>query len=147
MSAESKLLITALHLPLQPMKASRLAETFSVSLFTGNLALLVLRGRVDPTKHTNRFPLTNRWIGSCYHYPRTQEIKLEALNELLGGYGVECIRLEDSWDTFYGDCVASYINLGDTYTPTLLLDHQQNRWRLTDWGSWYEAAEQRRGTA
>jgi len=126
------------------MKASRLAETFNVSIFTGNLALLVLRGRVDPAKHPTRFPLTTRWIGSCYHYPRKQEIKLEALNELLGGYGVEHIRLEDSYDPFYGDCAASYINLGETYTPTLLLDHQQNRWRLIDWGSWYEEAEQRR---
>ena len=123
------------------MKAHRLAETFDVSLFTGNLALLVLRGRIDPTKHPKRFSLTNRWIGSCYHRPDNQSIKLEALNELLGGYGVEYIRLEDSWDPFYGDCAASYINLGDTYTTTLLLDHQQNRWRLIDWGSWYEEAE------
>ena len=123
------------------MKPQRIAETFRVSPFTANLALLIIRGRVNPAEHPRRFPVTDRWIRSCYHQPPRQEIKLEALNELLGTWGVEPIRLEGDWDRYYGDVVASYLNTGDTYAPTLLLDHRRNRWCLTSWGDFYEAAE------
>ena len=122
------------------MKASRIAETFDVSLFDANLALLIMRGKVDATKHPKRFPLTASWIRACYYPPRKSEIKLEALNELLGGYGVEPITVEGRHvDSYYMNTVASYINLGETYAVTLLLDHEHRTWRLTSWGDFYES--------
>lgn len=126
------------------MKASRIAETFQVSSFTANLALLIIRGRVKPEDHPRRFPKTCRWVDQCYNAPRRSEIKLAALDEILGTYGAEALRIEGAWvDRFYGDIVATYLNTGDTYAPTLLLDHESSVWKLTSWGDFYESAEAR----
>jgi hypothetical protein len=126
------------------LSAERLAETFKVSPFTANLALLVLRGRVDPLAHPKRFPRTVDWVNRCCHAPRTAEVKLAALDETLETYGVEGLAVEGAWiDRYHGDIVASYLNTGDTYSPTLLLDHDANRWRLTSWGDFYESVENR----
>ena len=126
------------------MKAARLAEIFDVSLFDANLALLILRGRWTPERSPKRFPRTCRWLDQCFHRPRNSEIKLEALDELLRTCGVEPIRIEGAWiDRYYMDIVASYLNVGETYATTLLLDHEEQRWRLTSWGDFYEANEHR----
>lgn len=122
--------------------ASRISETFDVSPFSANLALLIIRGRVKPADHPGRFPRTAAWLSQCYHRPSSSEIKLAALDELLGTYGVEPIRVPGAWiDRYHGDIVASYLNIGDTYTITLLFDHETSRWKLTSWGDWYEAFE------
>ncbi len=45
--------------------------------------------------------------------------RLEAINDLLGAYGVEAIRGE--WENGYWcDIVAAYCNMGDTYATTVL---------------------------
>jgi hypothetical protein len=122
------------------IKAQNIAEAFDVSLFDANLAILLIRYRINPELHFRRFPQTCRWLNSCYHPPRTIELILEALNELLGGHGVEAIQHEEIYvDRYHGNIVASYINTGDTYSPTILLDHIKNRWRLTTWGDFYES--------
>lgn len=124
------------------MKHTAIADAFGVSRFTGALALLIIRGRVSPEAHLRRFPRTAEWLRQCYHAPRASEVKLAALDELLGAYGVEALRVEGAWvDRYHGDIVASYLNLGDTYATTLLLDHERQRWRLTSWGDFYEARE------
>ena len=124
------------------ISAKRIEETFSVSAFRANLALLVIRGRVDPENHPARFPRTADWIRQCYHAPSTSEIKLSALDELLQTYGVEPLRVPGVWvDRYHGDVVASYLNTGDTYRLTLLLDHESRRWKLTSWGDWLERYE------
>lgn len=43
-----------------------------------------------------------------------------------------------------GDCrdhpaVASYVNFGDTYDTTVLLDHETNRLQITSYGDWVES--------
>lgn len=126
------------------IKASRIAESFRVTSFEANLALLIIRGRIDPLAHPRRFPATARWIGQCYNLPRKSEIKLAALDELLGGCGVEVISDERFYvDSYHGNIVASYVNTGDTYSPTILLDHLSGRYRLTSWGDFYESLESR----
>lgn len=128
------------------MKAERIEEVFRCGLFDANLALLIIRGRVDPAKHPRRFPRAVEWVRSCYHPPRPQALKLAALDELLGTYGVEAIQPEGAWvDRYYGSNVASYLNTGETYAPTLLLDHEQQRWKLTSWGDFLEAWEAKHG--
>jgi hypothetical protein len=124
------------------MKAARLAEIFDVSLFDANLALLIIRGRWQPEHSPKRFPRTCTWLEQCYHRPRNSEIKLAALDELLRTYGVEPIRIEDAFiDRYYYDIVASYLNTGETYATTLLLDHDEQRWTLASWGDFLEANE------
>ena len=124
------------------MKASAIASAFDVSLFDANLALLIMRGRVDVEDHPKRFPVTTSWINACYHRPKSFEIKLEALNELLKGCGVESICVEDRWvDSYCGNTVASYVSVGETYATTILRDNEQCKWKLTSWGDFYEALE------
>lgn len=64
---------------------------------------------------------------------------LEGVNEILEGFGVEYIRSEK--DDQYNAHGAYYVNLGDTYVPTILLDLDRNRVWATSWGDWVEAEE------
>ena len=74
------------------------------------------------------FPVTHRWIRSCYHAPTIREVRMELLNELLNYSGVETIYRErrerrdseDSSGWCSTDTPAFYaLNAGDPYTPTL----------------------------
>ena len=42
--------------------------------------------------------------------------RMNALNDILNGYGVECIRR----DTWTSPPICEYINMGDTYTLTVI---------------------------
>ena len=79
------------------------------------------------------------WVNQCYNKPSHEEMVMCALNEILEGYGVEAIRDEDAWiDNFHMDIVAVYVNMGDTYTTTILLDHEENKYIITSYGDWIE---------
>lgn len=124
------------------MTPETIETAFHCTRFNACLALLIIRGRVNPADHPRRFPKLADWIRQCYHEPRRSEQSLAALDELLGTYGVEPISVEGAWiDRYHGNIVASYLNTGDTYSPTLLLDHGRGRWKLTSWGEWFEAYE------
>jgi len=83
------------------------------------------------------------WVHQCYHKPSHDEMVMCALNEILEGYGVEAIREEDAWvDNFHMDIVAVYVNMGDSYTATILLDHEENEYFVTSYGDWVESREQ-----
>lgn len=75
---------------------------------------------------------------------KKREAVLEHVNKLIGGHGTEVIRDENAWDGYYGDAVAEYVNMGDTYDVTLLYDTRDYEFHLTSWGDWYEAYEQER---
>lgn len=83
-------------------------------------------------RRTNRLPENDR---------------LEEINKLLGGYGTEAIRGE--WQNGYWcDIVAAYVNMGDTYNPTVLQirgDHsfQSSRFIISTWGDFVERNEKR----
>ncbi len=66
---------------------------------------------------------------------------LEEVNRLVDGHGIEAIRDENAWDNYYGDTVALYVNMGDTYETTLLYDTRTHEFQVTSWGDWYEAYE------
>lgn len=74
---------------------------------------------------------------------RDRELKsremLEQADKILDGHGVEYIGSSD--DDMHSAHGAYYVNMGDTYTPTLLLDLDKARVYATDWGSWVEAEE------
>lgn len=62
---------------------------------------------------------------------------LDEANGILDGHGVEHIESEN------GRAEAYYVNMGDTYTPTIILDTKRDRVWATDWGTWMEAEERR----
>lgn len=120
------------------MTANKLSKSLSISLFKANQVLLIIRGRVNPIDYPKRFPKTNKWVSSCYNLPKLNEIRLEAINEVLEGFGTEVIEVEGFIHQYYQGFGASYVNTGDTYSPTILLDHINGVWRLTSWGDWVE---------
>lgn len=75
---------------------------------------------------------------------RKVEEALEEVNKLIGGHGVEAIRDQNAYDNYYGDVIATYVNMGDTYDATLLYDVRNNEFHITSWGDWYEQYEQQR---
>lgn len=62
---------------------------------------------------------------------------MEEANGILDGHGVEYLESDN------GRAEAYYVNMGDTYTPTILLDTKKDRVWATDWGSWVEAEERK----
>lgn len=91
----------------------------------------IVRGAIDP----ETFPSVAAWVRQCYNRPHMAELKLCALNEVLGGYGIEgaCRR----------DCMRSgfsYVNFGDTYDTTVLLIREGDayRWQVSSFGDYLE---------
>lgn len=68
--------------------------------------------------------------------------RMEAINKLLHGYGVEAIRGE--WQNGYWcDIVATYVNMGDTYDTTVMMVRGKSRMDnakiiVTSYGDWIE---------
>ena len=69
---------------------------------------------------------------------------MELANDLLRGYGVEPLRASDHFDNYWGDIVALYVNMGDTYTQTILCDVETGNFYGCSWGDWVEAQERKK---
>jgi len=99
----------------------------------------LLSGKLDP----ETFGSVEDWVRQCFNRPSGDELVMEAANEILGGFGVEGIQIEGAWvDSHHFDIVASYVNMGDTYDATLVLDHETGEYLWTSWGDYVEGYEQ-----
>jgi len=65
---------------------------------------------------------------------KSRDMMTEA-NGLLDGHGVEHLRSRN------GKAEAYYVNRGDTYSTTILLDIGKDRIWVTSWGDWLETEE------
>jgi len=74
-------------------------------------------------------------------YGKNASAFLEKADTAIGGFGVEAVRSEGAWDSYYGDVVAEYVNTGDTYNATLLHDIEDDEIYLTTYGDWVQAWE------
>jgi hypothetical protein len=120
----------------------KFAEAFGPE--RGFAAYRLAKGLDDPRQH----PAVVAWAEKCYHDPRENpqaygECLLTALDAVLGGYGYEPIRGRYV-DRYHQDIQASCVNMGDTYTTTVLLDHETDRLVITSCGDWYERHERNR---
>ena len=66
------------------------------------------------------------------HWRRT--IILDAVNELVGGYGVEALGPRGSFSSG-GSPRYEYVNMGDTYATTLIYRTKTDNLFIGDWGS------------
>lgn len=89
--------------------------------------------REQKTTDKSLFPLTFQWIESCYHCPNWVERVLSCFNEILEGHGVEAIEGES-----FRFPLMAYVNLGDTYQPTLLFCYKSQAFRVQSWGDYVE---------
>lgn len=91
----------------------------------------------------------NDRLSDRYARQSRQEKMLIAFDALFDCHGIEAIRVEGAWvDNYHGDVIASYVNTGDTYCLTLVLDHETGELILTSYGDWleeWEATHEREG--
>ena len=67
---------------------------------------------------------------------------MDAINTILSGYGVESIK-DNRWTSYYCDIGLLYVNMGDTYTPTVIYDTRKGAWMVCSWGDIIEAQPKR----
>lgn len=90
----------------------------------------VLNGEADLLKYES----VCSFVRECFFTPDEEEQQLVALNELMDCFGVESIV-----DKQTQECVARYVNTGDTYAATVVWDMEEREFILTSWGDWFEA--------
>lgn len=97
----------------------------------------LFRGDTEP----DSYQWVAEWIQKCYHAPSMSEQMLEAIAGIIGGFGTEAL-----WPEGWGSLVkpaAVYVNMGDTYVTTIILDNMLRRWRVMSWGDWMEEFEEK----
>lgn len=70
---------------------------------------------------------------SMVHSP--SRYMLQLANDILQGHGIEHVESAN------GRAEAYYVNMGDTYTATILLDTKRSTVLATSWGDWVEKEE------
>lgn len=112
------------------MNIENIAKRLNISLEQATKVKGIINGSINPMEYAES------WVNQCYNMPSKVELKLEALNTILEGFGVEYIEsVDDSYNEAEG---LSYVNLGDTYTATVVFDHSTNTWHYTDYGTLIE---------
>jgi len=76
----------------------------------------ILNGILDP----RTFPMVREWIDACFYDHCSDELKMEAINQVLEGYGIEAVRTTKWKNGFWCDVLCTYINMGDSYIPTII---------------------------
>lgn len=115
----------------------RVANHLSIDHDTAAKVIAIVREQAKP----DEVPATAAWIQQCFHRPSESELKMHALNSILGLFGSEPI-----WG---GGSItrpaAEYLNTGDTYGATIVLDYVAGRFRLSTMGDFVERFERRYG--
>ncbi len=76
----------------------------------------LIAGFIDPKEFSN----VTDWISQCHNEPRDNELIMCAINQVLEGYGIESIRTSKWKNGYWCDILCSYVNMGDSYTPTVI---------------------------
>lgn len=95
----------------------------------------LLNDKADPCEVSDK---CRTWVAQCYHKPRrgSHEMVLCAIDDLLGGFGVEALTIPDA-KTYTDNGIRmcppfSYVNMGDSYACTLARDHKESKWVVAD---------------
>ncbi len=71
--------------------------------------------------------------------PQKVDQYLEYANKEIDGYGVEAVTDENAYvDSYYHNIIALYVNMGDTYVPTVVYSTETKEFMVTSWGDFYE---------
>ena len=116
-------------------KVTEIAELLNIDIIKANEVKMIINGKIMLINYKS----VNNWLNQCYNKPSDKELKLCALNEVLSGYGTESINHESVYiNSYYGNIVASYVNMGDTYINTVLLNHETGKFIIMSYGDYYE---------
>ena len=92
-----------------------------------------LRNLIDGTVNPAEYDSVIRLCMRVYQHPTHSYMLIVAINEVLEGHGIECIYPRDSKHPSY-----DYVNMGDSYTPTILL-RNDGKLIVSSWGDIVEA--------
>lgn len=122
-----------------------LMETFRIDRKDANRIRIVAKAVDDPdalrAAIDDHFPHTRAWVFSLHSSPYTSKIwrvttALNAMNEVLGTHGVEGLGPARAGD--YAPPY-EYLNMGDTYTTTLIYHRRTDTLSIGNWGAIAEA--------
>lgn len=115
------------------MNIKKIAEKLNITIEQATKVKGIVTGTLDPLT----FESVKKWVNQCHNMPSKLELKLESINEILEGYGVEYIEsIDDSFNNMQG---LSYVNLGDTYINTVIFDHGNNVFKYCSYGDIIES--------
>lgn len=81
-----------------------------------------------------------KWIDAIYkpYNPyNNHEYTMLEIDQLLDGYGVEYItHLDDTHNKSFG---YSYVNMGESYAPTIVYNHMRRQYSISCWGDIVES--------
>lgn len=110
----------------------RIAEVCRVDRATAKNVRGIMDGTIKVRENPD-FPKTFAWQNQCYNPLGLHELKLSAIDETLGTFGVEVV----------GDCGCyppridlEYCNTGDTYAGTVC--YANGRYFVGSWGDYVE---------
>jgi hypothetical protein len=76
----------------------------------------ILIGSIDPRTYST----VREWIDVCFYDPCSDELKINAINQVLEGYGIEAIRTSKWKNGYWCDILCNYVNMGDSYITTVI---------------------------
>jgi len=68
--------------------------------------------------------------------PKAIEDAMDEINKIIDGYSIEVIRSSEEFNSYYGDIVAEYVNMGDQYTPTIFYDNIKKQIQVICFEDW-----------
>lgn len=100
----------------------------------------------DDILTSGKYPQTEKYNRSCYHYPGDALLMMVACDEALGTYGVEYVKGRNGKSL-------EYCNVGDAYASTLCFEFERGvfgGWSISRvfvgcYGDWVERNEERNG--
>lgn len=96
-----------------------------------------LRRLLEDDRAVREHPAAIARRDECFTPPTLLDQRLHALNAEAETFGAEYIAHRD--DTCRDTYGLEYLNVGDTYTPTLIFDHARHSWRVCSWGDAVES--------
>ena len=102
-----------------------LQETLGLDKLQAKWVRGMIKGEVNPED----FKSVQDLVKSCYNYPDTLYQVMTALNEILEGHGIE--TLQDDWGS---PAWGEYVNMGETYVPTIVYLYDKERFVVSSWG-------------
>lgn len=116
------------------MKAQELRQAFPHMLKGGEFLIIgMINGKYAP----EFFYGAKSWLNHCYNIPSTQELILEAIDDIIDGHGIDSLYAHD--DEFHDTPMGQYINMGDIYATTIV--YVDNEYLITTLGDYIEYAE------
>lgn len=118
--------------PYRDFQRKELVDAFKLDKDKAKLLCSMVDGTEDPLQ----LPEVAKWHAKLHNLPTYADACLEAALVMIEGHDVQGITLDGE---VYPS--AAYVNMGDSYVSTILLDLKKNSFMVTSYGDWIEANE------